>query len=121
MTESGALRIPLVKHLSSHHSLLLAAALVLAGNGGCVFVLELITVLVAVTLVLSSRDPQARLPVQGLVLAREVDALTMATALVAAALRKGTRSLGELGRDGCVLGNPVGKSILAVLDDTVKY
>ena len=92
----------------------------LAGNGGCVLVLKLVTVLVAIVLVLRGRDPQTRLPVQGLVLAREVDTLTVATALVAAALRKGARSLGELGRDRGVLGNPVGKSILAVLDDTVR-
>ena len=38
---------------------------------------------------------------------------------VAAALRKSARSLRELGRDGGVLGNPVGKSILAILDDAV--
>jgi hypothetical protein len=43
----------------------------------------------------------------------------MATALVAAALGKGPRSLGEFGRDRSVLGDPVGKSVLAVLDDAI--
>jgi hypothetical protein len=89
VTESGALLTPSVTHLSSHHSLLLSAALVLAGNGGCVLVFKLVTVLVAVTLVLRGRNPQTRLPVKSLVLSREVDALAVATALVTAALRKG--------------------------------
>jgi hypothetical protein len=52
-------------------------------------------------------------------LAREVNSLALVT--IAAALGEGTRALGELGRDGSVLGDPVGKSILAVLDDTVMY
>ena len=88
MTDSGALFIPSATDLSSHHSLLLSATVVLASNGRCVFFIKLVTVLIAVTLVLSGRDPQTRLPVKGLVLSGEIDALTVATALVAAALGK---------------------------------
>jgi hypothetical protein len=82
-------------------------------------VIEIVTVLVAVALVLGSRDPQARLPVEGLVLAREVNTLAKVAVLVAATLREGARSLGEFGGDGGVLRYPVGKSILAILDDAV--
>jgi len=50
-------------------------------------------------------------------LAGQVDTLSVVT--IAAALRKGARSLGELGGDGSVLGNPVGKSILTVLNNSL--
>lgn len=95
--------------------------MVLAGNRGRVFIVKLITVLVAVTLVLRGRNPQTRLAIKGLVLSREVNTLTVATALVAAALGKGPGSLRELGRDRSVLGDPVGKSILAVLNNSIIY
>ena len=90
----------------------------LTSNNGGHIVVKLITVFIAVTLVLSSWNPETGLPVvHGLVLAREVNSLTLVT--VAAALGESAGALGELRGDGGVLGNPVGKSILAVLDDTV--
>lgn len=58
--------MPSAPPLSSHHSRLLAAALVLASNSRCVLVVEIIlplVVLVAVTLMFRGRDPQTRLPV----------------------------------------------------------
>lgn len=60
---------------------------------------------------LAGRDPHARLTV--LVLTREV----VARCLVATALGKSACAGGELGADGGVLLDPVGESILAVLDD----
>jgi hypothetical protein len=65
--------------------------------------------------VLGGRNPQARLAaVKRLVLARQVDGL--AVLAVAAALRKGARAGGELGRDRRVLLDPVREGILAILD-----
>lgn len=87
-----------------------------ASNGGA----SLFNVLVLVTVasVLRSRDPQARLAaVQGLVLARQVNRLASVLATVAAALREGAGSRGELGRNGSVLLDPVGEGVFAVLDD----
>ena len=105
--------------LSSNDPLVFTTALVLTSDGGVNIVIKVLTVVVAVALVLGGRDPQARFPIEGLVLAREVDTLTHVAVLVAAALRESARSLGELGGDGGILGHPVGKSILTVLDDTV--
>lgn len=45
----------------------------------------------------------------------EVNAITSDTVL--AALRQSASTSGKLGADGCILGNPVGEGILAVLDD----
>jgi hypothetical protein len=92
--------------------LLLAAARLASGGRGNI-VIDL--VVVAVAAVLRGGDPQARLAaVKGLVLARQIDGL--AVLAVAAALRESAGTSGELGRDGCVLLDPVGESILAVLD-----
>lgn len=107
-----------MRRLSSNNPLVLATALVLTSDGGSDIVVKIFA-LVAVALVLLGRNPQARLPVEGLVLAREVNTLAHVAVLVAATLRKGARSLGELGGDGGVLRHPVGKGILAVLDDAV--
>jgi hypothetical protein len=105
------------RRLCRNGPLVLAAAL-LTSNGGGHVVFKLITVFVAVTLVFSGGDPETGLPViHGLVLAREVNSLALVT--VAAALGESAGALGELRGDGGVLGDPVGESILAVLDDTV--
>jgi hypothetical protein len=119
LTESGILLIPSVRRLSSDRSLVLAATLVVASNSGSDIIVKVITVFVAVTLLVFRRwDPETGLPViEGLVLAGEIDALALMT--VAAALGESAGALGELGGDGGVLGDPVGKSILAVLDDTI--
>jgi hypothetical protein len=66
------------------------------------------------------RDPQARLPVlKRLVLAGEIDTLTLVAGGIAAALRESASTLGELRRDRCVLRNPVCEGIFAVLDNAV--
>jgi hypothetical protein len=56
----------------------------LASNGRVDIIVQVITVIVAVTLVLSGRDPETGLPVKGLILAREVVALTTAGSIAAA-------------------------------------
>lgn len=119
MKEIGKLLIASVRRLSSHNPLIVSAALMLTSNGGGVVVVKvmLITVLISVACMFRGRDPQARFPVEGLVLSREVNALAVAAALVATALGKGAGSLGELGGNGSVLRDPVGKGVFAVLDD----
>lgn len=63
---------------------------------------------------LAGRHPDTRLAaLELLVLAGEVDALS----LVAAALGKSASASGQGGGDGGILLDPVGESILAVLDD----
>jgi hypothetical protein len=118
LTESETLLKSSVRRLSSHRPLVLPTTLVLTSNSGGQVVVKLILVVVAVTLVLCGWDPKTRLPVvHGLVLAREVNSLALMT--VAATLGEGAGALGELRGDGGVLGDPVGKSVFAVLDDTV--
>lgn len=96
---------------------LLLTAAVFASNSGASLV-DLL-VLVAVTSVLGSRDPQARLAaVEGLVLAGQVNRLASVLAAVAAALGEGASASGELGGDGSVLLDPVRERVFAVLDDT---
>jgi hypothetical protein len=56
----------------------------LASNGGVDIIVQVITVIVAVTLVLSGRDPETGLPVKGLILAGEVVALTTPGSIAAA-------------------------------------
>ena len=91
----------------------------LAGNGGVNIVIEIITIIVAVTLMLCSGDPEARLPaVEGLVLTGQINTIAALAVLVTATLGKGTRALRELGGNRGVLGNPVGKGVLAILNDT---
>jgi hypothetical protein len=51
-------------------------------------------------------------------LATQINGVSV-TGLVAAALGKRARALGQLGGDGGVLRNPVGEGILAVLNDAV--
>ena len=93
-------------------ALLTAAGLAVDGGGGYLVIL----IIVLVSLVLAGGDPEAGLAVtEGLVLAGEVVALTGVAGC--ATLRKSARAGGELGADGSVLLDPVGKSILAVLDD----
>lgn len=79
-------------------------------------VLTLVTVL---TLVGSSGNPETRLTFTGhaLVLAREIKA--RALHLLAAALGESARASRDLGADSGVGLNPVGESVLAVLDDAV--
>lgn len=93
--------------------LLTATGLAVDGGGGYLVVL----VIVLVSLVLAGRDPEARLAVHGLVLAGEV--VTLTSVAGCATLGKSARAGGELGADGSVLLDPVGESILAVLDDSL--
>jgi hypothetical protein len=96
---------------------LLFTAAVFAGDGRRSLVALLI--IVAVTSVLGSRDPQARLTtLERLVLARQINGLASVLAAVAAALREGTGASRHLGGDGGVLLDPVGKRVFAILDDT---
>jgi hypothetical protein len=97
--------------------LLLPAALLASDGGRDVVVVDL-AIFVAVTLMLSSGDPEARLTIHGLILARQINTLTTLAVLVATALRKRAGALGELGGDRGILGDPVGEGIFAVLDDT---
>lgn len=117
MTDSGTLLDSSVGHLSSNNPLVLATTLMFASNSGVDVVVKVLTVLVAITVVLRCGNPETRLPVEGLVLAGKVDTLAVVT--VAAALRESARSLREFGGDGGVLRHPVGKGILAVLDDAI--
>jgi hypothetical protein len=110
-----------VRRLSSYDPLVLTTTLVLTSDGGGDVVIKVVTILIAVALVLASRDPQAGLPIEGLVLSREVNTLAKVAVLVATTLGEGARSLGELGGDRGVLRHPVGKGILAILDDAVTY
>lgn len=93
-------------------ALLTAAGLAIDSRGGYL----IIFVIVLVSLVLAGRDPEAGLAVtEGLVLAGEVVAFTGVARC--ATLGESARASGELGADGSVLLDPVGQSILAVLDD----
>jgi hypothetical protein len=83
-----------IRHLSSN-PLLLATALMLASNGRVDIVIKVVTIFVAITLVLCGRNPKTRLPIKGLVLAREVNTITAAGS-VATALRQGAGALGQL-------------------------
>ena len=63
-------------------------------------------------------DPEAGLAVvERSVLAGKINTLSIALNVLAAALRQRAGTGGELGRDSSVGGNPVGESVLAVLDD----
>ena len=88
-------------------------------NGGRSDLLLFFLIIVElVTLVSAGWDPQARFTVvQWLVLTRKVVTLGIALDVVAAALRECAGAGGEVGRDLGVGGDPVGESILAVLDD----
>ena len=93
-------------------ALLTAAGLAIDSGGGYL----VIFIIVLVSLVLAGGDPETGLAVtEGLVLAGEVVALTGVAGC--ATLGKSARASGELGADGSVLLDPVGESILAVLDD----
>lgn len=91
----------------------------LGGNrGGSIFLLFL--VLISITMVLGGWNPKVRLSViKGCVLMGEINALTLAAGLVAAALGESAGTLGELGADSSILLNPVCKGVFAILDDTV--
>lgn len=102
----------------SSDSLLLATA---DGAVGDASVLLLLIVLVVVSvLVLAGGDPEVAVTglLHGGILAGKVNGLTLVT--VAAALRKSAGASGEGRGDGSVLLDPVGKRVLAVLDDAVK-
>ena len=63
-------------------------------------------------------DPEAGLAiVQRSILAGKIDTLSITLGVVAAALRESASTGGELRGDGSVGSDPVGESILAVLDD----
>lgn len=77
--------------------------------------LLLLLFVVVLALVLAGRDPETALAVlHGCVLAGEVDGLALV-----AALRESAGTDGELGGDGGVLLDPVGESVLTVLDDSL--
>ena len=91
----------------------------LAGNRGRDVVA--LFIVVTVTSVLRSGDPQTRLAaVKRLVLTRQVNRLASVLAAVATTLREGARASGEFRGDGCVLLDPVGKRVFAILDDAVN-
>lgn len=93
-------------------ALLTAAGLAIDSGGGYL----IIFIIVLVSLVLAGGDPETGLAVtEGLVLAGKVVALTGVAGC--ATLGESARASGELGADGSVLLDPVGESILAVLDD----
>jgi hypothetical protein len=90
---------------------------VLDGRGSDLFLFFLV-IIELLTLVSVSWDPEARFAVvQWLVLAGEVMTLGIALDVVAATLRECAGTGREVGRDLGVGSNPVGKGILAVLDD----
>jgi len=94
---------------------LLTAAGLAVDGGGCDLI---IVIVVLVSLVLAGRDPKAGLAVlERLVLAGKVVARTGVTG--SATLGESARASGELGADSSVLLDPVGESILAVLDDSL--
>ena len=63
-------------------------------------------------------DPEAGFAVvERSILAGKIDALSVALDVVAATLRQSASTSRELGGNGGVGGNPVGESILAVLND----
>lgn len=99
--------------------MLLTAALLAIGNR-VLSLLLLLLVIVLVTLVGACRNPESALvgAPQRCILAGEVDRLTLVT--VVAALRESAGADRELGGDGSILLDPVGKGILAVLDDTTS-
>jgi hypothetical protein len=83
-----------VRHLGSN-PLLFTTTLMLASNGRVNIVIQVVTILVAVTLMLCGRNPKTRLSVKGLILAREVDTI-IAAGSVATALGQGAGALGQL-------------------------
>lgn len=102
----------------SSDSLLLATADRAVGDAN---ILLLIVILVVVSvLVLAGRNPEVAVTrlLHGGVLAGKVDGLTLVA--VATTLRKSAGAGGEGRGDGSVLLDPVGKRVLAVLDDAVK-
>lgn len=81
------------------------------------FAFLVVFVLVA-TLMLTSGDPETRLAIHLLVLAGEVNPLALVAVL--AALRQGAGASGKLRLYCGVLLDPVGKSILTVLDNSLR-
>merc|ERR1712225_61728 len=80
----------------------------------------LILIIVVLTLVSASWDPEAGLAIiQGSVLAGEIVSLSIALDVVAATLGESTSARGKGGGDLSVGSDPVGQSILAVLDDSL--
>jgi hypothetical protein len=94
MKRSRALAGMSVRHLGSD-PLLLTTTLMLASNSRVDIVIQVVTILIAVTLVLCGRNPKSRLSVKGLILAREVNTITTAGS-IATALGQGAGALGQL-------------------------
>lgn len=116
----------LLGHRSSReHSLVLASALLAVGRRRRL-VLVLLFLLVlwparvdGAALVLAGRNPEAGIVVhaEGSVLRGEVDGLAGFVRALVAALGEGASAGAELRLDGCVLRDPVGQGVFAVLDD----
>jgi hypothetical protein len=78
----------------------------------------LVLILVLFSFVSAGWDPEAGFAVvERSILAGKIDTLTVALDVVAAALRECASTGGELGRDGGIGSNPIGESVLAILDD----
>jgi len=72
--------------------------------------------------VCAGRDPKSTFAValQWLVLPSEVNTLTLVALAVLATLRERAGTSAKLGGHGCVLLDPVGESVLTILDDAVQ-
>ncbi len=98
-------------------SLLAVNSAILDGRSSDFFFFLLI-ILVVFTLVSASWNPETGFAIiERCVLAGKVDTFSVALDVIAAALRECASAGGEFGRDRRVRCNPVGESILAVLDD----
>lgn len=94
---------------------------VLDGRGAHILFFFLILILIVLALVSAGWDPETGFAVvEGSILAGKIDTLGVALDVVTAALRECAGTGRELGIDGSVGGNPVGESVLAVLDDGLR-
>ena len=80
--------------------------------------MSLVVDLLVAVVIVTVGDPRAAI-VNGSVLSGQVVALVASSNVGATALRQGARAGRQFGRDDGVLSDPVGKSILAVLDDSL--
>jgi hypothetical protein len=78
----------------------------------------LILFIIILALVSARWDPKTWFPVERSILACQVMALGISCNVIAAALRKSASTCRELGADSCIGCNPVGKGILAILNNS---
>jgi len=104
----------------SGNALLLAATNITVDGGWNILIFLFLLVLFAIaTVVLGGWYPHAGFSVfHRLVLVGKIDTVTLDAVLTA--LRQSSGASGEFRADGCILCHPVGESIFAVLDDTVR-